>query len=345
MSNLLISEAPLVVLPSLAEAIGLNEALVLQQIHFWVAQSQQEYDGYKWFYRTDADWMVEFKFWSDSTLRRAVKNLKKMNLIRVEKLSRHFGGNSFDQKKYYSIDYSAVSALELGSRSCASGQSDQMEPVKPSEPSNKASSQNDQIEPVSAAETSESASGQSDQMESVNLNNPSSQNDQIRASQSDQIRTSQIDQMFTENKQRINRDGDGVGVNYPSKTESTTADTHEHSVFKTDVNLQSAAQLKAKQDRFQMHFEWLPRDTFFERCKSQQVCIDQLTDDEQQAILAEFRSFWEGRGDINSQGSWEHKLINQVQRVLAKKQTELIQKQSGRQAVTSSVMDVRNTDW
>ena len=35
MSKLLINEHPLQVLPSLATKIGLNEAIVLQQIHYW----------------------------------------------------------------------------------------------------------------------------------------------------------------------------------------------------------------------------------------------------------------------------------------------------------------------
>ena len=34
MSNLLTQEPPLQVLPSLAVAIGLNEAIVLQQVHY-----------------------------------------------------------------------------------------------------------------------------------------------------------------------------------------------------------------------------------------------------------------------------------------------------------------------
>ena len=38
--SLLISEPPLQVLPSLAVKIGLNEAIVLQQIHYWLLKWQ-----------------------------------------------------------------------------------------------------------------------------------------------------------------------------------------------------------------------------------------------------------------------------------------------------------------
>ena len=37
--RLLIDEPPLMVLPSLAAVIGLNEAIMLQQIHYWLGLS------------------------------------------------------------------------------------------------------------------------------------------------------------------------------------------------------------------------------------------------------------------------------------------------------------------
>ena len=36
MSKMIIDDRPLMVLPKLATAIGLNEAIVLQQIHYWL---------------------------------------------------------------------------------------------------------------------------------------------------------------------------------------------------------------------------------------------------------------------------------------------------------------------
>ena len=37
MSRLLINEPPLIVLPSLAKEIGLNEAIIVQQIQYWLS--------------------------------------------------------------------------------------------------------------------------------------------------------------------------------------------------------------------------------------------------------------------------------------------------------------------
>ncbi|SDN86290.1 hypothetical protein SAMN05443253_12225 [Bacillus sp. OK048] len=40
MSRLLINEGPVKIIPSLATKIGLNEAVVLQQIHYWLGISK-----------------------------------------------------------------------------------------------------------------------------------------------------------------------------------------------------------------------------------------------------------------------------------------------------------------
>lgn len=47
MSKLLIEEPPLQVLPSLAVTIGLNEAIIIQQIHYWLRDSRNgiEHEG------------------------------------------------------------------------------------------------------------------------------------------------------------------------------------------------------------------------------------------------------------------------------------------------------------
>ncbi|MDQ1000403.1 hypothetical protein QFZ28_000803 [Neobacillus niacini] len=42
MSTLLINEAPLMIVPSLAVKIGMNEAVVLQQIHYWLSISKHK---------------------------------------------------------------------------------------------------------------------------------------------------------------------------------------------------------------------------------------------------------------------------------------------------------------
>ncbi|WP_249366800.1 hypothetical protein [Neobacillus rhizophilus] len=45
MSKLLINENPVMIIPSLAVKIGLNEAVILQQIHYWVHGSRHVIEG------------------------------------------------------------------------------------------------------------------------------------------------------------------------------------------------------------------------------------------------------------------------------------------------------------
>ncbi|MCP6757123.1 replication protein RepO, partial [Klebsiella pneumoniae] len=62
MHALLINEPPLQVLPSLAKAIGLNEALILQQIHYWLnpKHNQNLFKGRYWVYNTYEQWQAQF---------------------------------------------------------------------------------------------------------------------------------------------------------------------------------------------------------------------------------------------------------------------------------------------
>ena len=102
--NLLINESPLQVLPSLAVKIGLNQALVLQQMHYWLRISKNIRDGHKWVYKTLEDWHKEFPFWSKSTLERIIRKLEEERLIVVGNYNRM----KMDRTKWYRVNYEAI---------------------------------------------------------------------------------------------------------------------------------------------------------------------------------------------------------------------------------------------
>lgn len=104
MSRLLINEPPLQVLPSLAKEIGLNEAIMLQQMHYWLLKSANEFTGVKWFYKTLEEWQTEFPFWSAMTIRRTLGSLEKQKIIKIG----NFNKKKFDQTKWFTIDYQRV---------------------------------------------------------------------------------------------------------------------------------------------------------------------------------------------------------------------------------------------
>lgn len=111
--TLLINEPPLQVLPSLAVQIGLNEAIVLQQLHYWInnPKTQGEVDpaGNKWVFNTYEEWRdTNFPFWSIRTVQRTFLNLEKNGFV----LSMQPNASKRDHRKYYRIDYGQIDALD-----------------------------------------------------------------------------------------------------------------------------------------------------------------------------------------------------------------------------------------
>lgn len=111
MSALLLDTAPLLVLPELACAVGLNEAIVLQQIHYWVilnGKAKRNYqDGHYWTYNTYAAWKAQLPFWSDSTIKRTFSVLESKGLV----ISGNYNKTQMDRTKWYRIDYGRLKEL------------------------------------------------------------------------------------------------------------------------------------------------------------------------------------------------------------------------------------------
>lgn len=130
MSRLLIAEPPLQVLPTLACKIGLNEAIVLQQIHYWLDTrlNKNFYEGRLWVHNSLKSWLQQFPFFSSKTLQRTLANLENKQLLFVG----NFHKNSWDRTKWYSINYDTLESLETPENphysSC--GQNDHMHMVK-----------------------------------------------------------------------------------------------------------------------------------------------------------------------------------------------------------------------
>jgi len=110
MSRLLINEQPLLILPTLAAIIGLNEAIILQQVHYWLSPSINKNirDGRHWVYNTYAQWAEQFPFLSDRTVRRAIESLEKQNLLS----SANHNASAINKTKWYTINYDALEAIE-----------------------------------------------------------------------------------------------------------------------------------------------------------------------------------------------------------------------------------------
>lgn len=112
MSKLLFDSHPLVILPELAVKIGLNEALILQQIHYWLEINKKANrnlkNGYYWTFNSYTDWKKQFPFLSDSTIRRTITKLEKGMLV----VSGNYNKLSIDRTKWYRIDEKVLKMLE-----------------------------------------------------------------------------------------------------------------------------------------------------------------------------------------------------------------------------------------
>lgn len=107
-TSLLLSKNKIVLNTDLATQIGLNEALVLQQLFYWLEKGV-EINGRQWVHKTHAKWQKQdFPFWSVSTIKRTLNNLEKLGLIDVEQLS----DNNFDRKNYYTINFKKLKEYE-----------------------------------------------------------------------------------------------------------------------------------------------------------------------------------------------------------------------------------------
>jgi hypothetical protein len=105
-SKLLINEPPLQFQPSLAVVVGLNEAIVLQQLHYWLQRSGKERDGRMWVYNSFPEWKEQFPFWSEDTIKRTMKSLRDAGIVMVG----NYNTASFDRTLWYSIDYDLLNA-------------------------------------------------------------------------------------------------------------------------------------------------------------------------------------------------------------------------------------------
>lgn len=107
----LFNSHPLVVDKELATILGLNEALVLQQVHYWLETNKKNkrnfHEGRYWTYNTIDEWQEEFPFWSTSTVKRVFKKLRDMNLTLVD----NFNIYQMDRTLWYTINYEELERL------------------------------------------------------------------------------------------------------------------------------------------------------------------------------------------------------------------------------------------
>lgn len=120
-ASILFNEPPLVISPTLAKILGLNEAIILQQMHYWLQKSPKIRDDRAWIYNSYGDWLEQLPFRSVDTIKRAINKLVADGLL----IKGDFNRMSFDKTNWYTIDYetlkNTLSAAQSMSAKCTDG--------------------------------------------------------------------------------------------------------------------------------------------------------------------------------------------------------------------------------
>lgn len=138
----LLEEQPLLLYPTLAAALGsINQAAILQQLHFLVSikakikDGNSYFEGTYWIYNTYEAWRVDWFPWlSIPTIKRLFRALEGAGLVR----SRPYPGD--ERTKYYTINRPAIDAK-------VATYADQNDPQSGSESGSKGSENGDQNDP------------------------------------------------------------------------------------------------------------------------------------------------------------------------------------------------------
>ena len=110
MSDLLVSERHRTFSPLLAECIGLNKAIALQQVRYWMNLADDAgtmgviHDNKRWIYNTFEEWKDQFPWWSLRTIKKLFSELEKDGYLVTDYLNK----NKYNRTKFYTIDLEKV---------------------------------------------------------------------------------------------------------------------------------------------------------------------------------------------------------------------------------------------
>ena len=105
MSMYLFDEQPIIANKTLARALGLNEALVLQQINYWIEINKKSgknyHDGKYWTYNSIRAWQEkDFDYMSVDTVKRTFAKLEKAGYLFIG----NYNKDPRDKTKWYTIN-------------------------------------------------------------------------------------------------------------------------------------------------------------------------------------------------------------------------------------------------
>ena len=121
--RVLFDERPLVLLPSLAKAVGVDQAIVLQQLHYYLVNPKcgHEHDGHRWIFNTYEDWQAQdFPFWPAYRVGQNFRRLEQRRLL-ISCQPESYADGVGNRRKYYRINYEQLEKIVTAAapRACA----------------------------------------------------------------------------------------------------------------------------------------------------------------------------------------------------------------------------------
>lgn len=116
-SNYLDEEDLLPIGVRLAALVGLDEAVVLRQIYYWLGDRRRPpvRDGLRWVCPAQTPFWESLAFRSRKTIQRALQDLERRGLLLS---STGYNASPRDRTKWYTIDFGALERLEMGPAGC-----------------------------------------------------------------------------------------------------------------------------------------------------------------------------------------------------------------------------------
>ena len=110
--KLLYTKEPIVINPIAAEVLGVNEAIIVQQIHYWLNINEKAKINFHkekyWTYNTYENWQkTNFRFLSVSTLKRIFKKLVTKGIL----ITDNFNKAKYDRTLWVTINYEKLDEL------------------------------------------------------------------------------------------------------------------------------------------------------------------------------------------------------------------------------------------
>lgn len=98
----LLEKSPVIPLNiQLAKALGVCQALLLQQIHYFTTTRPVEKDGRGWCYYTHKEWSDHLGVYEERSVRKAISELVSLGLVLVGR----YNSRKYDRTSWYSINY------------------------------------------------------------------------------------------------------------------------------------------------------------------------------------------------------------------------------------------------